>query len=361
MGEPGALPVAWLLGKTGAGKTSVVAALTGAARDDVGEGYAPATRKARLYAFPPEAPSLGFLDTRGLDDPAGDDAGEIAYAERRAALVLAVVRADDLALSAVLTPLRAARARRPDLPAIVAQTRLHDLYPPGARHPDPYPFDGGAGDLDRAGAPPALGRALLAQRRLFAGLKGAPPRFVPLDFTQPSQGLPPADYGAQTLWRALADAAPAMASALAPDPSRGLREKVIFPFAAAAAAAEATPVPVLGGLGAASLQAAMLRAIARRYGLDAGPGLWAEFAAAMGAGFALRYAGRFVVRQAAKFAPVLGGAAAAAWSFTTTWGLGEAGLAFVRARAKGVTADPAALSAAYAEGVARARDAWRRT
>src|ERR1700687_3287022 len=61
-------PVVWLLGKTGAGKTSIVAALTGDPRAEVGEGFEPCTRTAAFYGVPPEAPLLRFLDTRGLGE-----------------------------------------------------------------------------------------------------------------------------------------------------------------------------------------------------------------------------------------------------------------------------------------------------
>ena len=63
-------PVIWLLGKTQAGKTSIVAEMTGQAHDQIGAGYLPMTRDSRVYAFPPEHPVLRFLDTRGLGDDA---------------------------------------------------------------------------------------------------------------------------------------------------------------------------------------------------------------------------------------------------------------------------------------------------
>jgi hypothetical protein len=47
--------VVWLLGKTGAGKTAIVAALTGDPRAKVGEGFEPCTRTAAFYEVPPEA------------------------------------------------------------------------------------------------------------------------------------------------------------------------------------------------------------------------------------------------------------------------------------------------------------------
>src|SRR5215203_3176939 len=50
--------VVWLLGKTGAGKTAIVAALTGDPRAEIGEGFEPCTRTAAFYEVPPEAPLL---------------------------------------------------------------------------------------------------------------------------------------------------------------------------------------------------------------------------------------------------------------------------------------------------------------
>jgi hypothetical protein len=63
--------VVWLLGKTGAGKTAIIAALTGDTRAEVGLGFEPCTRTAAFYDIPPEAPLLRFLDTRGV--------GEVSY------------------------------------------------------------------------------------------------------------------------------------------------------------------------------------------------------------------------------------------------------------------------------------------
>lgn len=350
-------PLVWLLGKTGAGKSSIVAALTGAPGAAVGEGFAPTTPGAQLFDFPPDDPALRFLDTRGLEDTAAHDPGEMLALGQTAADVLVVVaRADDLSLAAVLAAARAARARRPGLPVIVAQTRLHDLYPGDAGHAEPYPFDGSPADAARGGVPAALGAALLAQRRLLADLPGAAPVFVPLDFTRPGDGFEPADYGAEALWRALRAVAPAVAGALVALPD--LRRSVILPWAGAAAAAEAVPLPVLGGLGAAGLQAAMVRAIARRHGLAGGAGLWAEFVGLLGARFALGYGGRFLVRQVLKLAPGWGSAAVAAWSFAVTWGLGEAAAVYCAARAEGRAPDRDAVTAAYAAGLDRARAAW---
>ena len=68
-----AAPVLWLIGKTGAGKTAIVSALTGDPRAEIGQGFQPCTREASFYDAPPEAPILRFLDTRGLEELLGGD------------------------------------------------------------------------------------------------------------------------------------------------------------------------------------------------------------------------------------------------------------------------------------------------
>jgi predicted GTPase len=122
-------PVVWLLGKTGAGKTAIVAALTGDPRAEVGEGFDPCTRTAAFYDVPPEAPLLRFLDTRGLGESDYDPATDIAWCEGQSHLLLVVMQVADPVQHAVLHVLRQARRRHPDWPVVVAQTGLHRLYP----------------------------------------------------------------------------------------------------------------------------------------------------------------------------------------------------------------------------------------
>src|SRR5258707_235718 len=124
-------PIVWLLGKTGAGKTAIVAALTGDPRAEIGEGFEPCTRTAVFYDVPPEVPLLRFLDTRGLGEADYDPANDIAWCEGQSHLLLMVMQVADPAQHAVLRVLQQARRRHPDWPVIVAQTGLHRLYPAG--------------------------------------------------------------------------------------------------------------------------------------------------------------------------------------------------------------------------------------
>ena len=119
--------VVWLLGKTGAGKTAIVAALTGDPRAEVGQGFEPCTRTAAFYNVPAEAPLLRFLDTRGLGEVDYDSTEDMSWCEQQSHLLLAVMQASDPVQHEVLRVLQAVRSRHRDWPSAVAQTGLHRL------------------------------------------------------------------------------------------------------------------------------------------------------------------------------------------------------------------------------------------
>jgi uncharacterized protein (DUF697 family) len=363
-----AAPVVWLLGKVQSGKTSIIRELTQAADAEIGSGFEPCTKTARVFDFPGEAPILRFLDTRGLGEVAYDPAEDIAFCEGRAHLLLAVVKALDPEQRQVLDVIRAARSRHPDWPVVVAQTTLHEGYAPGRKHILPYPFGGGA--LPQVGLPDDLARALAHQRRLFETLPGRQaPSFVPIDFTQPGDGLDPAGYGREALIEALIAAAPAaVAVALGELPGAqddGISGKVsahIFGFALAAGASDA--VPIAGMVAVPMVQAAMLQQLAKLCGATWDRRAYAEFAAALGAGTLVRTASSFGVRQLVKLIPVYGqtagAAAAAAASFAATYAMGKAATYFLTRRQQGRrTAEVASIyreALQQAFGLAKARD-----
>lgn len=367
-----AAPVVWLLGKTGAGKTSIVAALTGDAAAEIGAGFRPCTRRAGFYDLPPEAPVLRFLDTRGLEEPGYDPAEDIAWCGGQAHLLLVVARVDDPDQGAVLDAVRAARREHPEWPIVVAQTHLHAGYALGEGHPEPYPYTGGPEDEANPAIPAKLRLALRHQRDLFDGLPGEAPRFVPLDLTHPDDGFAPVDFGAAALVAALSDAAPEAWRAIersrlaaAGDPLRASCETLIRSYAGLVAGAGATPVPVLGIGGLASGNAVMLGALARRYGVAWTATDIAAFAGAIGSGallaFALRYATQEVVKLVPGFGTILGGTINAVAAFGLTYGIGAAACHWLWYRQRGRTAPTEEIRAAFrdalASGAARARQA----
>ncbi|NCA72169.1 MAG: hypothetical protein EOM91_19260, partial [Sphingobacteriia bacterium] len=195
------LPVIWLIGKTQSGKTSIIRALTGSPRAEIGNGFQPCTPTAQLYDFPTDLPLVRFLDTRGLGEVAYDPAADIQYCESRAHLLLAVMKATDTRQDEVFEVLRAVRGRHPEWPLVIAQTALHEAYPVAGSHLLPYPFDQ---DPWPSTLDPDLARALLVQRERAGELPGRDPvRWIPVDLTLPEDGFDPPDYGLEALWRAI--------------------------------------------------------------------------------------------------------------------------------------------------------------
>jgi uncharacterized protein (DUF697 family) len=356
-------PIIWLLGKVQSGKTSIVSALTQASAAQIGEGYKPCTRTAALFDFPPEAPVIRFLDTRGLGERGYDPAEDIAFHEAQAHLLLVVMKALDPQQDAVVDAVKAARKRHPEWPIIVAQTTLHEAYAPQP-HPKPYPFAAGTGgSADESAITPDLARSLAYQRSLFDGLSGdGLVLFVPLDFTQPQDGYDPTDYGMPALLAALGRAAPAGLVAALKDTGTKAGDTLaaeahphIVGYATAAAAADA--VPVAGAIAVPVVQSKMLHSLGRIYGVEWNRRALGEFAACLGAGAVSRLAAGFGVRQLAKLIPVYGqtagAAAAAATSFVTTFAIGKAACYFLAAHRTG-TADPKGVAEAYSSALAEA-------
>ncbi len=354
-------PTLWLLGKTQAGKTSIVAEIVGRAHDQIGNGFVPMTKDLHLYAFPEERPVLRFLDTRGLSDVADrDPMKDLQHASTQAHAIVVVARVTDLALEDVLAVLLRLRAEHPEWPLLVAQTCLHQGYGRHDRHLLPYPFTGDDNDWMLPGLPDELRQAMLAQRLLFADLPGhEPPLFVPLDFTRPEQALPPSDYGAQRLWEVLERLLPETVVRLRASANLSLAEqvrtKVMLPWTAAAVAANAVPVPFIGGLGSASLQATMVNQIARRYGQPATRDQWGELVAALGTGFVLGFGGRWLVQQGLKLGLGWGTAVVATWTFAITWAIGEAALYYFSERAAGREPEREVLRERYQQALRDAR------
>lgn len=353
-----AAPVIWLIGKTGAGKTAIVSALTGDPRAEIGQGYQPCTRQAAFYDVPEEAPFLRFLDTRGLEEAGYDPAEDIAWCEAQAHLLLAVMQVDDPAQEPVMKVVRQARRRHPDWPLVVAQTGLHRRYPAGTGHPE---------EFDEAALPESLKDALAHQRGLFKGLPGEdPPAFVPLDFTQAGDGYEPQAYRLAALDAALEAALPEALDALhaaradeGNDRRQRAARRTVYAYVALAAAAGAVPIPLAGMAGLAAMQGAMLNRLARRYEVEWTPGLFGAFAGSLGVGTIGWFGARYLVAEAVKLVPVLGTAAGMALNAGTaaafTAGTGEAALVFLRAERAGQAAPPEEVRQAYRN----AFRAWR--
>ncbi len=346
-------PVFWLLGKAQSGKTSCVRALTGSDSAEIGNGFRPCTRTARLYDFPNEAECLlRFLDTRGLGETDYNPVEDIQFCEQEAHLLMVVIKASDQAPQPLLEPLQQIRKAHPNWPVIVVQTALHELYPLGGRHITSYPY---CAEPISAQIPSDLARSLAAQREWFADLNA---RFVPVDLTLPGDGFDPVEYGLDALWRAIEDALPLGLRGMLqdkPDARRPLRDAyfracqphVISYSVASGVVAAGTFVPLIDMPLVIGMQLKLLHTIAHIYGQQLSAKRIAEILSALGLGLVARQGSRELLKLIP--IPGLGSAAAGLYAAASTYALGCTLCQYFSLVHDGDLPDPAALKSLYSE------------
>ena len=358
-----AAPVIWLLGKTGAGKSSVIAKLTGATHAEVGNGFVPCTRTAQLFYFPQEAPLLRFLDTRGLGESGYDPSEDLAWSRSQAHLVLVVMKASDPSQEEVLAAVKKIRKEQPDWPMLVVQTGLHDLYSPDeADHPGVYPFNEDWERHPPENVPRRLHNALEYQRSLFANIKGGKPLFVPVDFTLEADGFEPHDYGMPMLMDGILKVAPEGVrllvkikleqeySAISDRRVKALNMRILY-WAAGAAAVGAAPV--VGLVTVPVTQTAMLAQLATVYGVE-----WefkdvCSLAGMLGVAIVANQGALLALRQLAKIGPWVI-PIAAAQDYAVTYALGRAACVYLQARQDKTDVDAQLVKETFQEGLRQA-------
>lgn len=344
-------PVFWLLGKAQSGKTSVIRALTGTSRAEIGNGFRPCTRHSQLYPFPSEEDYfLRFLDTRGLGEVDYDPAEDIRVLENQSHCLIVVLKALDHAQESVLTPLKTILAAHPNWPLIVVQTTLHEGYPtPQTKHIVPYPY---RQDPLPPSVPQDVARSLASQRKRFedAGIKA---RFVPVDFTLPEDGFEPEHYGLDALWEAIEEAVPLGLRGMLQDarevrrPLRDIYFRTAHPhvmwYALAAGAVASVPVPLVDIPLFLAIQAKLFHTIASIYGQDLSAQRAAEVFSALGLSFVARLGGRELL----KVIPGFGSAVSALFAAASTYALGCTLCAYFSYLRNGDVPDAATLRKLY--------------
>lgn len=337
------LPVIWLLGKTGAGKTSVVRQLTGDSSAAIGNGFRPCTSTASAYDFPAAHPIVRFIDTRGLGEAEYDPEADVAELGKGSHALLVVIRLDDPEQSTVLQLLRTMRKRFPHIgtEAIVAVYTGRDLV---------------AGDAERT-------RTLAHQQSQLESAWGAAVAHCLVDFSDTGED-PGADNGAAELRALLADKLPQLglwlqqqqADSQEQNNFQRLRPEVHW-YAATAAASDA--VPVVGLASVPLVQGKLLHSLARRYGTVWDRRSFSEFVGALGSSVALKYALGHGARQLGKLVPgygqLVGTALSMSVSYASTWAIGRAACYHLYQRQQGLATDPQAMRALYRDALASGR------
>ncbi|MFK8076024.1 MAG: YcjF family protein [Granulosicoccus sp.] len=303
------VPVLWLLGKTGAGKSSIIQRLTGDSKTEIGNGFAPCTKTAQLYNHPASAPVVRFLDTRGLGEAKYDATEDIELASHASHALILVTRVDDTAQSAVLEALAAQQKKLTSMAILHVHTHLHTL------------------------SEEELNRAIQFNSEAVANALGRKPESVLVDFTSAEDGFEDINIGLSELRRAIVSLVPELTRVLTLHEADNRETEVFLPlrreilgYASATAAVDL--FPAVGLFAVPTVQGKLLHTLAGRYNIEWNRQVALEFVAALGSGFLYRYAISLAGRQLGKFIPVYGqsagAAAAATLSFASTYALGRA-------------------------------------
>ncbi len=327
------VPMIWLLGKTAAGKSSIVKCVTGASEIEIGNGYRPCTRTADVFVYPPDQPLLKFLDTRGLGETGYDPAEDIRECMEHSHVVAAVAKLDDPNQQELRDVLRTVSRKARGTEILLVHTGK--------------------------GCVPEEGERSRARAQIQEMVKEAVGREVPwieLELAGPATtGTEPRE-DRDKLVDALSDLLKVPAFVLARHERSSAEGKefsnhrnTVLWYAASAGASDTLPVVGAGSVIAA--QSAMLVALGRRYEIEWTLPLLLQLKACLGTALLLKYGLNLALRQFGKLIPVygqtVGALAAGTISFTATYALGRAAAFFLFRVREGREVSPEELRALY--------------
>ena len=303
-----ALPVLWLLGKAGAGKSSLVQRLTGDTRAIIGNGFAPCTKTAMHYDHP-ASPVMRFLDTRGLGEANYDPTEDIAEASSGSHALLLLTRVDDTSQADLISALQSISPKLKNMAVLHVHTALHAV------------------------STDELPRAIEYNKKMITEALGFIPKSILIDFTDKEDGFDDPDRGLPELREAIIHLVPELNRVLMKIEAKDQEETLyltnrreILGYASTAAAADI--FPAVGLFAVPTIQGKLLHTLAARYDITWDKRNAMEFIAAMGSSFLYRYSLSLGGRQLAKFIPVYGqtagAAAASAISFASTYAIARA-------------------------------------
>ncbi|MFK7892692.1 MAG: YcjF family protein [Granulosicoccus sp.] len=328
------IPVLWLMGKTGAGKTSIIQRLTGDTRAQIGNGFEPCTSGSMFYDHPSKAPVIRFLDTRGLGEADYDPSSDLKASRLGSHALLIVTRLDDPNQKLVCDSLEKLRISSKELAILQIHSAIQAIEP---------------NDLDRV--------RQVNERQIEQALGFTVPSVL-IDFTHPEDGFDNPDLGLADLRLAIIDLVPELFDILRQNRGDGheeaaflKRRREILGHCSAAAAVDL--LPTVGLVAVPGIQGKMLHLLAARYGIDWDKRMATEFIAALGSSFLYRYVWSLAGRQLLKFVPLYGqsagAAAAASISFASTYALGRAACLYFYKRQHHEAIDPEALKDAFSK------------
>ena len=332
------LPTLWLLGKTGAGKSSLLQALTGNSAIEIGNGFQPCTLTAVSYAFPESLPLIRFLDTRGLGEADYDPSADLAELAKSGHAVVVIMKVDEQEQSAVEAALKKIHKKSKIKHLLLIHTAVLGLDGAEREH------------------------AIYANEHKVAVIWGMDFASVCVAFVGPDGAI----YNYDALLSALAKLLPVIGLIAENNDHASVEErnfhrveKEVLWYAGTAAASDL--IPVVGLVSVPAVQAKMLHSLANQYGVDWNKKTFSEMISTLGSSFALQYSIKLASRQVIKIIPgygqTVGAVAAAAMSFGTTYGLGRAASYYLYRKSRGEPVSAADMQALYQAALTKGKQA----
>ena len=338
------IPTLWLLGKTGAGKSTVIQAITGSSSVEIGNGFQPCTRTAEVYQHPTDSPLVRFLDTRGLAEANYDPAEDITMCSGKSHALIVIMKAEEPEQSSVLDALKTIKRSGKIKHLLVVHTAINSLTDSQER--ERAIFYNHQRAMEVWGIKESVWKAKNTDEQLNTYQP------IGVDLIPDDQQY----IGLDTLNAVLSETLP-MLSLLSNKQAHSNREeqnferlrKEVLWYAGAAGASDA--IPAIGLFTVPAIQGKMLHSLANQYGVTWNKKDYAEFISMLGSGFLLHYISKLSVNQLVKFIPAygqtVGSATAAAMSFSSSYAIGRAAAMYLYHRSKGETVSKELLKTTY--------------
>lgn len=329
------LPTLWLLGKTGAGKSTLIKEMTNATDIEIGNGFAPCTTTASSYELPADKPIMKFVDTRGLGEAHYDPAEDIAYLGDSANVLIVVMRLDDPEQSDVLAALKQIKKQRKQQQMLLVLTTLHTYH---------------VNELKRLSS---------FQQQQVETVWG---EFTSVNVQLSHQTMSTESYA--DLVDALAELLPSVGLVIEKQEHSTIEEqnfarleKEVLWYSGTASASDL--IPAVGLVTVPAIQGKMLHSLAAQYDVEWNKRVLSELVASLGSSFAVQYSVKLGARQLVKLIPgwgqTVGSVSAAAISFATTYALGRAACYYFYQRQKGEAIDNQTLQSLYKRSLSKAK------
>ncbi|MGF1686987.1 GTP-binding DUF697 domain-containing protein [Photobacterium japonica] len=359
------LPTLWLIGKTGAGKSTLIETLTGNDSVEIGNGFQPCTQTALSYQFPEDNPILRFLDTRGLSEANYDPTEDITACQQQSHALIVVMKAEEPAQHDVLAALAKIRKDGRINNLLLVHTACLSLVDASQRK---QAIGYNQDQVDKVWGSPVNAVAVDFLVTDAEQANGTASAAEAMDESATSHATP-LPYGVESLQQQLAELLPVLYLLQGEQQHHDAEQRnfaklqrEIMWYAGSAGASDA--LPAVGLVSVPAIQGKMLHSLGRHYGVVWSRQRFTEFAGLMGGSFIANYVVQLGARQLTKFIPVygqtVGSALAVAMSFGLTYAIGRAACKYLYHISKGEPVSSDALKAVFEQALKQVKESQKR-